>query len=138
MLRAGDLMAACADHLEREEGYLIPSRWPPSFGVIATHPEKGTLLLYALGEDLIPSLESKRSHTTRVMDEQEVEDGVAKIFYTAVSQQYGEGCDGQSVALILPDSDSFQKAFRRIKSGADKLSISVFLVRGGDKSVVRL
>jgi hypothetical protein len=138
MLRASDVMAAGADHLEREEGYQIPTQWPPSLGVIATHPQRGTLLLYAVGEDFIPPLDSKRPHVTRVMDEQEVLACIAAMFHKAVSEQYREPCSGRSVALIFPDNDSFQQALIGWREGSNRLGIKVLLVRGGGKSVVGL
>jgi hypothetical protein len=157
MLKRRDVLQPVFDFLERE-GYSVPNRWTKQFSdspqeklansqeqrvlrsIIATHPEKGTLLIEAYGETSKPTLErgsGKRDVEDRVMNESESFTCVSRAIHGAACRRFSRDKQADdTIVLCFPHTHSFWKYLRPAKDALGLLGIVVYLVRG-DQSVVR-
>src|SRR5438309_464879 len=108
MLKRRDVLQAVFDYLERE-GYSVPNRWTKQFSdspqeklansqeqrvlrtMIATHPDKGRLLIEGFGETSKPTSErglGKRDVDDRVMNESESFTCVSRAFHGAACRRF--------------------------------------------------
>jgi hypothetical protein len=148
MLKRRDVLQPVFDYLEREE-YEVPNRWTKQFSdspqeqrasrsIIATHPQKGRLLIEAYGETAKPVFGRAGSKVEdKVMDENETFTCVSRAIHGAACRRFSRDMqEGDTIALCFPYTHSFWKYLRPAKDALDRLGIVVYLVRG-DQSVVR-
>jgi len=137
MLDENDVVAAVCKYLKHNKYDIIKSCQTTERGIDITakhQRKKGRLLVEAKGAT---SACTTSARFGKGFTDNQVWDRVAKGFYTTVCMISKYGPDGDKVALAVPDTPKFHKYLEPLKSIANGLGITIYVV-GNDRTVTKL
>lgn len=138
MIDENDVVSAVAAHLEKA-GYRISQQLSTvqhGIDLIAENEQTGEILLVEAKGGTSTVLRSNRYG--RPYTQSQVLDRVSKGFYTAAVLHGARRVpDREHVALAIPETDHFLRYARDVKPTAEKLGISILVVKD-DRTVYEL